>query len=117
MPLFGRRQVPPEPGLVAQVMELRSLVENLSSEVRTLRFELAAQSDLVTKRMRRAVAAERAVERNQDREGATDAAPPSPIEPPARRLNLWGARGRRLARRQLAAHATPPNGDAPDAEE
>lgn len=77
------------------MLRLGAEVETLRSEVRTLRLELAAQSDLVTKRMRRAVAAERAVERNQEPDD--EAAPETPA-PPATRRALWGARGRRLMR-------------------
>lgn len=107
MGLFSRSKVEPEPGLVAQVMELRSLVENLASEVRQLRLELAAQSDLVTKRMRRAVAAERAVERHQEqRAGDAGAAPVPQPATPGRPLSMWGARGRIARRRALEAAAT-----------
>ena len=114
MRLFGRREVEP-PGLVIQVAELRSLLENLSSEVRTLRAELAIQSDLVTKRMRRAIAAERAVERNQELREGVPVAPPARAEtpaPPARRLSMWGARARIATRaaRALAESVPAING-------
>lgn len=88
---------------MAQVLELRSLVENLRSEVRQLGAELSLQSDLVTKRMRRAVAAERAVERHQEQRVEESGAAPEPATAtPARPPSLWGARGRIARRRALA---------------
>lgn len=107
MGLFGRGQEKPPPSTMAYLQELRSLVENLSSEVRTLRLELSAQSDLVTKRMRRAVAAERAVERNQERPlaGTPVAVTPAPPPPP---VVASGARAR--ASRNARRVAPPPTG-------
>ena len=105
--MFSRSKALPE-SVVLQLDAVRSLVENLRSEVHTLRLELAAQGDLVTKRMRRAVAAERAVERNEDRgaQGVT----PAP-ETPGKRPALWGAR-RRIADRHAAAAARDGTGVA-----
>lgn len=80
-----------------------------------LRAELALTSDLVAKRMRRAVAAERAVERNQERAPDEGSAP---AVTPAKRLTMWGARARIAARRSgaraLPAVQTNGSGTAPE---
>lgn len=94
--LFGRGKVESESSLGAQVLDLGTRIAALESEVRMLRAELALTSDLVAKRMRRAVAAERAAERNQERAPDEGSAP---AVTPARRLNMWGARARIAARR------------------
>ncbi len=113
MGLFGRREDAPSPSLGAQVLDLGARIGAVESELRSLRGEVSLTSDLVAKRMRRAVAAERVVERtvarNQE-ESANGVAPP----PPARRSAAWGARARIRARRALSADGAPDLATAED---
>jgi hypothetical protein len=101
--LFSRSK-PDAPGLAAQVFQLQAEVNALRSLVDVLRVEAATMSDLVTKRMRRAVAAERAVERHQERAGDSSPASTPPVTPaPPPVGNLWGARARIAARKAREA--------------
>lgn len=95
MNLFGRRQASVEDRLSAlanEVARLASEVGKAQSEVRAYQTEQINMHDQVRKWMRRAIAAERAVERNQDSSAERPAgSTPAPAALP------WGARGRRYA--------------------
>ncbi|HKW42521.1 MAG TPA: hypothetical protein VJN39_14830 [Gemmatimonadales bacterium] len=105
--MFGFRKGQGDASLIQRVTVLEAELSKTQSVVRQLEGEQLLMHDQVRKWMRRAVAAERAVERNQ--EPAEDGTP----APPARRVRLskgllWGARARRLAR-----GAPDPVNDAP----
>lgn len=108
MRLFGPRQAVDETAR-AELAQLRDEVVRAQSVVRQIEQEAIAMHDQVRRWMRRAVAAERAVLRNQEppvNGMATPAAhAPAVVVPPLNRVNLRGARARIAARRQLEAQA------------
>lgn len=111
MPLFGSRQAVDEAAR-EEVARLRDEITRVQSVVRQIEAEVVGMHDQVRRWMRRAVAAERVVERNQDPHpnGAGDpngsAAPPAPPPRAANsRINLRGARARIVYRRRLEAEA------------
>lgn len=110
MNLFRPRQVE-DAEARQEVARLRGELELVQSAMRQLETEVIGMHDQVRRWMRRAVAAERAVARNQ--ETATNGnghepAPETPAAPPPAalsRLTLRGARNRIAARRRLESEA------------
>lgn len=100
MNLFRRRQAEPEPTLLAMIADLQAQVTGCLSQVRALESEQITLHDQVRKWMRRAVAAERAVARNQEPDGA----PALPVAAPPARRRLWGARARMALRPPVPAN-------------
>jgi hypothetical protein len=112
--LFGPRHVVDSEAR-RELAELRAELTKAMSVVRQLDTEQAAMHADVKRWMRRAVAAERAAERNQGphANGHGPVPPVTPASPtlheldppPVSRLTLRGARARIAARRQIEAHA------------
>jgi hypothetical protein len=101
--LFGPRKVVDDDAR-AQLARLRDELVSVQSVVRQIETEAIAMHDQVRRWMRRAVAAERSVSRNQEPPAVNGHGQATPaMLPPAAlsRLNLRGARNRIAARRQL----------------
>lgn len=94
MGLFRRGQADNAP-LALKLEHLERELSKVQSTVRQLEVEQVTLHDQVRKWMRRAVAAERVVERAR---GAAPDAPPTAAPSAARQP--WGARARRMLRRQ-----------------
>jgi chromosome segregation ATPase len=93
--MFGRRQEVSRADLNAlreEVAQLRSELHKAQSEIRAYQTEQVTMHSQVQKWMRRAVAAERVVDRNQDPTAEATAASGTPGSPQV----LWGAAGRML---------------------
>ena len=115
MPLFGPRKVEDDGARAAlaelrvELTELRAELTRAESVVRQIEAEVIGMHDQVRRWMRRAVAAERAAERNQEptgigHDGQPEATPaPRTSAAPLSRVTLRGARARIAARRQLEA--------------
>lgn len=107
---FGQRQVSTPP-VEERLSRLEAELARLQSALRQLETEQVTMHEQVRRWMRRAVAAERAAERNQERPSVVE--PPeaaTPVPPPRR---MWGAR-ERIAARRLRSAPTPTNGEDPD---
>ncbi len=91
MALFGRGKVE-APDTAERLSRLEAEVSRLASALRLLEVEQGTVHDQVRKWMRRAVAAERAAERNQEPDGA------EPPAPPVMPRVITGVRARRMAR-------------------
>ena len=110
MGIFGKREVRGEP----TVGEMLARVEQCESHMRQLETEQLTLHDQVRKWMRRAIAAERTVERAAGKAPA-GAAPTQQALPWSQ---LTGVRARRLANRAAAGYPGPPpadNGERVDA--
>lgn len=98
---FGKRQA--DGDVRVELARLGQRVTSLESTLRQLEGEQILMHDQVRKWMRRAVAAERAMVRNQ--EPSVQTIPVTPERPPT-----WGARRRILERRLARAAREPVNG-------
>lgn len=96
--LFGRSKVV-RPDEDARLSRLEGEVVKLASALRQLETEQITMHDQVRRWMRRAVAAERAVELAHE---PHPDAPTTPGPAPRPQMNLWGARARRAARVEAA---------------
>lgn len=109
MGLFGNRQAV-DTTARAEIAALRDELTRTQSFIRQLEQEQVGLHDQVRRWMRRAVAAERAAERNQEQRphvnGHVAAVTPAPASPAAgSRLTLRGARARIAMRRRLEFEA------------
>lgn len=103
MNLFGPRKVIDEDAR-AEAARLGDELARVESVVRQIETEVAGMHDQVRRWMRRAVAAERAVERNQEphANGFAAVTPASPAAPAApARLSMRGARARIALRKRF----------------
>jgi hypothetical protein len=111
VPLFGPRKVI-DPEAREELVRLRDELVRVESVVRQFETEVSGMHDQVRRWMRRAVAAERAVERNQEPHAngngpvpSVTPASPAPAAAPYSRLAMRGARARMAMRRKIEAES------------